>query len=223
MISIQMNKIIAKISSICWGFVVVFVICLISVGAIPENLVGVSSIILGALILALFLYDLRKIYQKEGLDFGWFLTVKKGYWRILAGLVGFCLFLIGLFATIFPTVAHELGERHWLKIASILVIMFWTALTSTFLGWELICLAESIGYWRIGKTKSALGSFALGILWLLFALLFLSLFFDVINDNFFAITAKVQNWILIIFAIFSIVGGLVSGIFEDLSYLEDKK
>ena len=218
-----MNKIIAKISLICWGFVVAFSICLVVAGAIPADYVVFVSIILGALILTFFVYDLRKIYLTEGLDFGWFLTVKKGYWRILVGLVGLVLFFTGLFALIFPTIANELGEKNWLKIASVLVIMFWTALTSTFLGWELICLSESIGYWRIGKIKSGLGSFGLSLVWMLFAILFLSLFLQVISDNFFTISNTIQNRVLIIFAIFSVVLGLLNGKFENLKYLEDEK
>ena len=56
--------------------------------AIPGWAVLYVSTILGAGILALFGLNLRQIHLREGFDFGWFLTVKKGYWRILSGLFG---------------------------------------------------------------------------------------------------------------------------------------
>ncbi len=211
-----MNDILTKFSLICWGFIGVFIACLLVVSLIPADYIVVVSIILGLAILALFVYDLRKIYLNEGFDFGWFLTIRKGYWRILLALVGLGLASVGLFAMIFPNLANELGEKHWLKFAKILVILFWTALTSTFLSWSLVCLSESTAYWRLKKGSKAMGSFGLGILWLLFAVLFLSLFLEVIDDIFFRLSAMAQNWILVLFAILSTAIGLWSGRFEDL-------
>ncbi len=215
----EMNKIIAKISLICWGFVVAFVTCLVAVSAIPEDYVGFVSIILGGIILGLFFYDLRKIYQLEGFDFGWFMTIKKGYWRILLGLFGLILFTIGIFGLIFPQIGNELGERHAMKFVYLLVILFWIALTTTFLSWSLICFSESTAFGLIGKLKSALSVFSLGILWLFFATLFLSLFMDVIDENFYHLQATMQNWILIIFAVATIIVGLSAGKYADSSHL----
>lgn len=136
------------------------------------------------------------------------------------GLSGFLLFVVGIFGIIVPNLAQEFAEKHAMTIAKLLVILFWTALTSTFLGWELICLSEATAYLRLKKIKSAFGSFALGILWLLFALLFLYLFLEVINDVFVGISATLQNWILGIFAILSIISGLFNGRFENLKDFE---
>jgi hypothetical protein len=211
-----MKTILGKLSLICWSFIGVFINCLLVASLIPADFVWIVSMVLGVAILAFVVYDLRKIYLREGFDFGYFLTIKKGYWRMLFGLIGLGLLSFGLFVTIFPNLANELGEKHWLKIAKVLVIFFWTALTLTFLSLEFIALSESTAFWRLKKKKDALGSFGLGMFMLLLALLFLSLFLEVINDIFFPLSATVQNWILGIFAVLSLVVGLLSGRYEDL-------
>ena len=218
-----MSHLVLRFGVICWGFVSLFVAFLSLAMIIPNGAILYVSAILGFLILALLGYNLRKIYLREGFDFGWFLTVKKGYWRILGGLVGLILFSFGLFGTIAPDTANQLAEKHWLKVAKFLVILFWTALTSTFLSWQLVCLSQATAYWRVKKRKDAWGSFGLGILWLLFTLLFLSLFLEVINDIFFTLSASAQNWILVIFAVLSLVVGLWNGKFEDLKDFEVEK
>jgi hypothetical protein len=218
-----MKTILGKLSLICWSFIGVFINCLLVASLIPADFVWIVSAILGLAILTFLVYDLRKIYRCEGFDFGYFLTIKKGYWRMLFGLIGLGLLSFGLFVTIFPNLANELGEKHWLKIAKVLVILFWTALTLTFLSLEFICLSESTAFWRLQKKSEAGKSFGLAILWLLLALLFLSLFLEVINDIFFPLSATVQNWILGIFAVLSILLGLLSGKYENLKDFETEQ
>lgn len=218
-----MSRLVLKFGLMCWGFIGVFIAFLLVAIIIPADYLGFVSTILGLVILALFIYNLRQIYLREGFDFGWFLTVKKGYWQMLFGLLGLGLFSVGLFGLLFPNIANQLGERHWLKVAKILVILFWTALTSTFLSWELVCLAEATAYWRIGKLKEAFQAVGLGILWLIFAILFLWMFLEVINDIFFNLSAAAQSWILGIFAILSLIIGLWSGRYENPARLTKER
>ncbi len=219
----MINRIIAKISLICWGIVGAFVIFFGVVGIIPASGVWIVAALLGGLILAILGYNFYQMSQKEGFDFGWFLVFRKGFWQMILGLAGLCLFVFGMFGVIAPHLADELAEKYVMTFAKMLVILFWTALTSTFFGWELICLSESVAYLRLKKMDSAVGSFALGILWLLFALLFLYLFLEVINDVFYRLSATAQNWILIIFSLLSLLIGLYNGKFEDLNNLEEEK
>lgn len=218
-----MSSLVLKFGVICWSFVALFVAFLSLAMLIPNGAILYVSATLGFLILALVGYNLWQIHLREGFDFGWFLTVKKGYWRILPGLFGLILFSIGLFGLIFPEIGNQLGERYAMKVAYLLAILFWMALTSTFLSWSLVCFSEATVYWRLAKAKTAVGSFGLGILWLLLATLFLSLFLDMINENFFNLSAKTQNWILGVFAFLSLVTGVLSGRYEDLKRFAEEE
>jgi hypothetical protein len=214
-----MSKIIAKITLICWGFVWIFTNILILAIAIPQNFLPAVSIILGLIISVPIGFNLYRIYRRDGFDFGWFFFVRKGFWRVLLGLTGIFLLLIGLFAAVFPKLFDELGEAHAMTAAKLLVAMFWLALISTFLGWTLICFSEAVGYLRLRDFKGALGSFALGLLWQFFSLFFCYLFFEVINDVFFRLSASAQNWTLIFIAVLTIITGLLMGRSEDLKPL----
>lgn len=212
---------IAKISILCWGGVCSFVLFLTVLGIVPENAVWPVSALVGGIILGLLGFDFYRFYQKERFDFASFLVFRKGLWRLFLGLAGLGLFGVGIIGLLVPQLAQNFAEKHAMTIAKLLVILFWTALTFTFLGWELICFSESTVYFLQKKLKSAVGSFALGILWLLFALLFLYLFLEVINDVFVNLNPTTQNWILGIFAILSVITGLWNGRFESLKDFEE--
>lgn len=214
-----MSKIIAKISLICWGFVAIFANILILAIAIPQDFLPIASIILGLIISVPIGINIYRIYRRDGFDFGWFFFVRKGFWRVLLGLTGISLLSIGLFAAVFPKLFNELGENYAMAVAKSLVAMFWLALISTFLGWALICFSEAVGYLRLKDFKAAAGSFALGLLWQLFSLLFSYLFLEVINDVFFRLSASVENWTLIFIAVSTIIIGLLMGGYEDLKPL----
>lgn len=194
-----MSNLLAKFSLICWGFVLSFVAFLIVMSVIPASIIWLVSAIIGFLILVLLGYNLWKIHLREGFDLGWFLTVKKGYWRMLLGVFGVALFLVGLLGITFPQVTDDFAEKYVMTFAKVLAILFWVALTSTFLSWSLICFSETTVHWRIGKAKSGLASFGVGFLWLLFAVLFLSLFLELINDVFFTLSSTTQNYIVSVF------------------------
>jgi hypothetical protein len=214
-----MGKIIAKISLICWGFVVIFTNVLTLAMEIPQKYLAVVSIILGLIISVLIGFNLFRIYRREGFDFGWFFVVRKGYWRVLLALTGIFLLSIGLFAAIFPKLFDELGENYAMTAAKLLVALFWFALISTFLGWALICFSESVGYLRLRNYKGAFGGFVLALVWQLFSLLFSYLFLDVINEVFIKISVFAQNRTLIIITVLTIIIGLLMGRYEDLKPL----
>ncbi|MEP6903752.1 MAG: hypothetical protein ABJA66_18660, partial [Actinomycetota bacterium] len=84
------------------GFVLIFTGVIIVAVEIPPKSLAIVSITLGLIISALVGFNIYRIYRQEGLDFGWFLVVRKGFWRVLLGLTGLSLFATGLFAAVFP-------------------------------------------------------------------------------------------------------------------------
>lgn len=215
-------RIVSKATLICWGFVCAFVIILSVIMVIPSGAVWIVSTLLGFALLALVGYSIFQIYKKEGFEFGWFLAVKKGYRHLFGGFIGLALFLFGILGIIVPQQTEQLAEMHAMKVAAVFVFLFWFALIFTFLGWALICFSESAGYLRLKKFKSSLGSFALGILMLLLALLFCSMFLDVINENFLSLSETVRNRTYICVALLTIGVGLFAGMYEDLEKLAEE-
>ncbi len=214
-----MGRVIAKISLICWGFVLLFTLVITWAVEIPSKYLASVSIILGLIISASVGFNLYRLARRERLDFEWFLSAGKGFWRILLGLTGLFLFSTGLFAAIFPKLFDQLVENGGMTFAKVFVALFWLALISTFLGWALICFSEAVGDWRLRKFKAAVGDFALGMLWQLFSLLFSYLFLDVINDVFLRLSASVRNWTLVSVAVLTMIAGLRMGKYENLKNL----
>ena len=214
-----MGRIIAKISLICWGFVVIFTNVIVAVVWIPPKHLAVVSMILGLIITTAVGFDCYRIARKEKLDSEWVLAAGKGFWRVLLILTGLSLFLLGLFAEVFPKLSDQLIENGGMTYAKVFVALFWLALISTFLGWALICFSEAFGYWRLSNFKAAFGGFALAMLWQLFGLLFSYLFLEVVNDVFFRLSASVGNWTLVLIAVFTVIAGLWMGKYEDLKIL----
>lgn len=216
-------KYVGKITLVCWEFVVGFGVVLVVLMNLPEGAVWISSALLGLLVLILLGVTIRRLDRREGFELGWFLAVKKGYWHLLAGAVGVALFLTGAAGLIAPQQMGQLIDAHAKKLAAVLIVLFWTALISTFLGWGLICFSEADGYRRLKNYKSFFYGFALASVFLVIGLIFVSLFLDVIDENFLRVSSSVQNWVLALVALATISAGLYSGKYADLKLLSEKR
>ena len=211
---------VLKASLVCWGVVIAFFLFF----SIPFELLSpvaaaFLSLSLGGGVLAwlgLYIYRLNK---KEGFEFVWFLARKNGFWLLLLGAVGLTLFLTGGVWFLAPQQTERHLEKGAMPFAAFLVVLFWFSLIFMFLGWAVVCYAQSVGYFRIKDFKSGAGSFAIAILWLAFATLFCSLFLGVINDVFLTLSGPTQNIILGLFALVVTVIGLCAGGYEDLEKL----
>lgn len=216
---------ILKVSLICWGIIGVFVLFFSVVPTTTSPVaLAVFSMLIGFSFLGFLIFRYRRL-KKEGFEFGFFLVRQNGIWFLFLGLVGTVLVLIGTAWLIVPEHIENALEKSAMPFASFLVLLFWFSLIFAFLGFALVCFAESVGYLRIKKFKNAAGSFAIAMFWLALSTLFCSLFLDVINDNFLKIAATTQNHLLFLFALASIIIGLYAGRFHDLKGLtsEDEK
>lgn len=206
-------------SLICWGIIGVFVLFFSVVPTTTSPVaLAVFSMLIGFSFLGFLFFRYRRL-KKEGFEFGFFLVRQNGIWFLFLGLVGTVLVLIGTAWLIVPQYIENALEKSAMPFASFLVLLFWFSLIFAFLGFALVCFAESVGYLRIKKFKDAAGSFAIAMFWLALSTLFCSLFLDVINDNFLKIAATTQNYILGLFAFVSLTIGLCSGRYQDLNAL----
>lgn len=210
---------VLKASLICWGIIGAFVLFF---SVVPTTIspiaVAVFSSLLGCSFFAILVFRYRRL-KKEGFEFGFFLARQNGAWLLFLGFVGALLILIGAAWLIIPQYIENALENSAMPFAAFLVVLFWLSLIFAFLGFALVCFSESVGYLRLKKIKSGAGSFGIALFWLSLATLFCSLFLDVINDNFFRISATTQNYILLVFAVVSIAIGLYIGRYQDLKAL----
>lgn len=205
-------KTVLKASLFCWGIVLAF--CLFFL--IPFEMIGpvavaMLSLSLGGGLLAWPGADIYRLHKKEGFEFGWFLIRHHGFRRLFSGATGLALFLIGGAWLLAPQQTERQLERGAMPFASFLIVLFWCSLIFTFLGFALMCYAESVGYFRIKDFKSGAGSFAIAVMWLGFATLFCSLFLGAIEDNFLSLSGATQNIILGSFALVVTAIGLCAG------------
>jgi hypothetical protein len=215
----MMGRIIAKISLVCWAFVLIFTVVMIFAVKLPPNTLAIVAIILGLILTAALGFDFYRVSRTEKLDFEWFTAAGKGFWRVMVALAGLAFLFLGLFAEVFPARFDKLIETGGMTFAKAFVALFWFALISTFLGWALICFSEGVGYRRLRDYKMMRRSFALAFLWQMFTLFFGYLFLDVVSEVFFAISAAIRVWVLIFFAVLTALAGIWLGRYEDLKLL----
>ena len=213
-------KTVLKASVFCWGIVVAFHVFFL----IPFEVMGgvaaaaFSMSVGGACLLWLGFYIYR-LNKKEGFDVGDFMLAHHGFWRLFSGAVGLALFLIGGLWLLAPQETERRLGSAAMPFAKFLVVLFWFSLIFTFLGFSLVCFAESAAYLRIKNFKSGAGSFAVSTFFLGLATLFCSLFLQVLDDYFLRLSGATQNIILGVFALSVATGGLFVGVFKDLKKL----
>lgn len=213
-------KTVLKASVFCWGIVVAFFIFFL----IPFEAMGgvaaaaFSTSLGGACLLWLGVYIYR-LDKKEGFDVGEFMLAHHGFWRLFLGAVGLALFLIGGLWLLAPRETERRLEAGAMPLAAFLVVLFWFSLIFTFLGFSLVCFAQSAAYLRVKNFKSGAGSFATSTFFLALATLFCSLFLEVVDDNFLRLSGATQNVTLGLFALSAAAGGLLAGGVKDLKKL----
>lgn len=213
---------VIKASLFCWGIVLAFLLFfgLFPYQAMSPVAIAVFCMSLGCGFLALLSSYIYRLHKKEGFEFGWFLARRNGFWLSFFGAVGLMMFLIGgIWLLAPPPAALQLEAEVAMPFAAFLAVLFWFALIFTFLGFAVVCYAESAGYVRIKNFKSAAGGFALATFWLALATLFCSLFLEVINDNFLELSGMTQRITLVSFALVVIIIGLCAGRYEDMEKL----
>lgn len=217
-------KTVLRASLFCWGIVVAFCIFFL----IPFEVMGpvaaaLFSMSVGGVLLIWQGFYVYRLHKKEGFEVGWFMIKHNGFWRLFSGVIGLALFFIGGVWFLAPQETERRLEKAAMPFASFLVVLFWFSLIFTFLGFSLVCFAQSVAYARIKDFKSGAGSFALSFLWLGLSTLFCSLFLEVIDDNFLRLSGATQNLILGLFALSVAVGGLFTGGYKDLEKLLPKE
>jgi len=205
-------KTLLKIYSACClifiGFLLFF---LIPLGALPFA-DSVTIMILGGMILAAVGFYIYNTHSREGFELGWFLANRGGFWFIVAGCFGLLLFLSGVLLYIAPEAVQPAFERGAMPFGAVFVVLFWFSLIYMFAFLTFSGMARATAFMRIGRFERMLGSLALTVICLLMAVLFFSLFVEVVNDIFARLTPQTQRIAVWVFAVVLPVVGIVDGL-----------
>jgi len=170
-----------------------------------------AMMIFGGVILAVVTAYLLRVRSTEAFDFGYFLAAKGGFWAITAACFGIFCLLSGLLLYFIPQMVEPAFERGAWPVAAMLAVLFWLALVFMFALLTFTALANATSLLRVRKIKSALGSFAIGVVCLALAALFFSLFSEMISDVFIRLSAGFQSVATWTFASLLVVIAVVDG------------
>jgi hypothetical protein len=212
-------KIYAASCLIFTAFILFFALPLDSLGLSPS----VMAMLFGGAILALLGIYVWSVHRREGFEFGWFLANRGGFWVVSIGGFALLLFVCGMLARVVPNAVGPAFDRGAMPIASVFVILFWLAINYMFGYLAIAMFGASAANARRGLIKNTLHSAALALVCLGLAVLFFSLFTDVINDEFMRLTDSAQRIAFWIFTAFLVFIGVVDGAVNGHRYLESEE
>lgn len=201
------------------AFLLFFAIPLDSLGLSPSAM----ALIFGGAVLVIFGLYVWSIHRGEGFEFGWFLANRGGFWVICISGLALSLFVSGVLARVAPNVFVPVFERGAMPIASVFVVLFWLAIIYLFGYLAISMFGTSAAIARKRPIKNTLHSIALALVCLGLAVLFFSLFTDVINEEFMRLSETIQRIAFWIFAAFLVIVGVIDGALNGHRYLDDEE
>ncbi len=183
---------------------------------------AVNLIVFGGVIVALAGFYTLYVHRYEGLELGWFLANRGGFWVITVGILGLVLLFCGALLFALPEYFVPALERGALPFGVALVSLFWLALIFMFAHLTFGMTAKATACVRAFRFKESLVDALIGLVCLGLAALFFSLFLEVINDI--AIRISVENqWRAIwIFVGLLVATGVVYGFWKEPSHFLDE-
>jgi hypothetical protein len=204
--------------------------CLIVLGfftffLIPWGLLPFSDaaniIIVGAILLGLAAFYVLYFYQREGLDVGWFMANRGGFWAITIGVLGLLAILCGGLLYVWPQLYVPAFEQGALPFGIAIVSLFWLALIFMFGYLTVGMVAMVTAHLRKFEFADALVNTLIALICLGLAGVFFSLFLEVINDIAIRISVAVQWNAIWVFVGALIAAGVVYGFWAKPSELVD--
>jgi hypothetical protein len=208
---------ILKLSLICWGIVFAFFLFF----TIPFELfsptgAAVTALIAGGGFLVSLAFYIHRLRRTEGIEFGWLVARKHGIRLILLAGASFVLVLTSVTWFFSPGSIEQPLNHGAMPAAILLVLLFWFSIIFMFLGFAVVCFAESAAYLRKKDFGSCGGAFALALFWLALGAGCRSLFLDVIDDNFFHVSATARSWSLVSVSVITAAIGLGMGLLQKI-------
>lgn len=189
--------------------------CLLVLGfctffAIPWGLLPFSdavdlTVVGGVLVASAVAYTIYH-QRHEGLEMGWFLVMRGGFWVIVVGLRGIAATVCGIVLIAAPQYFEPAFEQGAFPFGAALVASFWFALIFMFAYLSCGMVATLAADIKKARFSKALGHLAIALVCLALAGVFFSLSLEVTNDLLVRITGEAR-----LKAVWMFLGALAAG------------
>ena len=205
--------------------------CLIVLGfftffLIPWGLLPFSDaaniVTVGAVLFGLSSFYIVYFYRREGLEFGWFLANRGGFWATTSAVLGLVTILCGTLLYFWPELYVPAFEQGALPFGIAIVSLFWLALIFMFGYLSIGMVARMTAYARLLRFSDVFVNALIGLVCIGLAGLFFSLFLEVINDIAIRISISIQWKAIWIFVGALILAGMVYGFWEKPLYFANE-
>lgn len=184
---------------------------------------GAIAVAVGGTLFAIPAFYIIYVHRREGLELGWFLANRGGFWAITAGILGFVVLLCGTLLSVSPELFVPAFEQGSLPFRIVLVSLFWWALIFMFGYLTFMMTAKTTAHARLFRFVDVLTNGAIMLVCLGLAGVFFSLFLEVINDIAFKILIPNQWSAIWIFVGSLIAAGVIYGVIKKPSFFVENK
>lgn len=184
---------------------------------------GVNGMVVGGTLLAVSAFYILYFHRREGLELGWLLANRGGFWAIIVAVLGFVLLLCGTLLSVSPELFVPAFEQGALPFGIVIVSLFWLALIFMFGFLAFMLTSGATASLRVFQFGEAVKNGAMMLVCLGLAGVFFSLFLEVINDIAFRISIPNQWTAIWIFVGSLLLAGVIFGVSKDPSYFVESK
>lgn len=175
-------KVLLKLYSIsCIVVVAFFAFFMVPWGIMPFS-DGVNLIIIGVLLVGATAFYTQYFYRREGLELGWFLLFRGGFWVITVACIGVAALVCGTLLLVWPDLFANVLEQGALPFGILLVSFFWLALIFLLAYPAFGMTARSAAHARELKFTQTVIHGLIALVCTSLAAVFFSLFVEVLND-----------------------------------------
>lgn len=179
---------------------------------------AVNGMVVGGALLAVSAFYILYFHRREGLELGWLLANRGGFWAIIVAVLGFVLLLCGTLLSVSPELFVPAFEQGALPFGIVIVSLFWWALIFMFGFLAFMLTSGATASIRVFQFADAVKNGAMMLVCLGLAGVFFSLFLEVINDIAFRISVPNQWTAIWIFVGTLTLTGVLYGSWKPPSY-----
>ncbi|MEQ1604486.1 MAG: hypothetical protein ABL999_06420 [Pyrinomonadaceae bacterium] len=214
-------KVLLKLYSIsCIVVVAFFAFFMVPWGIMPFS-DAVNLMIIGGLLVGATGFYTIYFYRREGLELGWFLLFRGGFWVITVACIGVAALVCGALLLIWPDLFANVLEQGALPFGILLVSLFWLGLIFLLAYPAFGMAAQTAAYARDFKFTQTIIHAVIALVCTALSAVFFSLFLEVLNDILARISIPTQWKAIRIFVGLLMGSGLIYGLWKGPDLLRE--